>query len=150
MKTVWLFFFVILSNNLYSQETYENNMYFGTLATLYVYHTPSAKAEAMGRGQVANNSGDYGAYYNPALTSLSSGVKFNYSYTEVGRAKPSLHYYEASYSNKKFGSIGLSAYHYSKDQQNIYAFKDKYSGGYYDAIYNLNYSREVLKGFSRE
>lgn len=147
MKIIWLFLFALLSNQLYSQETYENNMYFGTLATLFVYHTPSAKAEAMGRGQVANNNGDYGAYYNPALTSLSNGIKFNYSYTEVGRAKPSLHYYEVSYSNKKLGSIGLSAYHYSKDQQNIYAFKNKYSGGYYDAVYNLNYSREVYKGF---
>lgn len=147
MKSIWLLLFALLTSQLYSQETYENNMYSGTLATLFVYHTPSAKAEAMGRGQVANNNGDYGVYYNPALTSLSNGVKFNYSYTEVGRAKPSLHYYEVSYSNKKLGSIGLSAYHYSKDQQNIYAFKDKYNGGYYDAVYNLNYSREVYKGF---
>lgn len=147
MKTIWLILFILSTCISYSQETLPEIKYYGTLAPLYINHSPSAKAEAMGKGLVANNNGDYGSYYNPALTSLSEGLNTNFSYIEVGGIKPSLSYYGASYSGKKLGSIGVTAYYFTKPQNRLYAYDEKYKGGYYDAIYTVNYSREIVKDF---
>jgi len=147
MKIIILSFFIFLSGFIYAQEVYDDNKYAGAFAPQFINHTPSARAEAMGKGQVANNSGEYGSYFNPALTSLSKGFKIDLSYTEVGNIKPSLSYHGVSYSNNKFGSLGVTAYYFSKDKDHHYWYDQKYSGAYYDAIYTVNYSREVVKDF---
>jgi len=147
MKITWLLSFLIISNFCLSQETVnDKNIYEGILSELFVNHQPSAKGDAMGRGLVANNDGDFGAYYNPALTSLSEGLKFNYSYSQSEPDKPSFNYYEVSYTNEKLGSIGLSAHYYSKNPY-WYSYYNASKKSYYDAAYTINYSREVIKDF---
>lgn len=147
MKTIWLFLLIISSNICYSQNVRDANIYEGILANLYVNHQPSEKGEAMGRGLVANSDGDYGSYYNPALTSLSKGLNFDYSYSQSDGVKPSLNYYGVSYSNKKIGSFGLSAYYFSKPLEEDYGFAAQRKHSYYDAIFTVNYSREVIQDF---
>jgi len=151
MKTVWLIFIFALSGVSYSQEGYETpifepNIYEGVLSNLFVNHQPSARAEAMGRGLVANNNGDFGGYYNPALTSLSKGFNFNYSYSQSDKEKPSLNYYCLSYSDENIGSIGIIAYYFSKPQSG-FNHTDLSEKGNYDAIYTVNYSREIIKDY---
>lgn len=147
MRTFWLFILFISSNICYTQYVRDVNIYEGILANLYVNHQPSAKGEAMGRGLVANSDGSYGSYYNPALTSLSKCLSFDYSYSQSDGVKPSLNYYGVSYSNEKIGSFGLSAYYFSKPLEDNYGFKEQRKHSYYDAIFTLNYSREVVKDF---
>lgn len=147
MKSIWLLLFIMFSNLCYSQYINDVNIYEGILANLYLNHQPSAKGEAMGRGLAANSDGSYGSYYNPALTSLSRGLNFDYSYSQSDRVKPSLNYYGVSYSNEKIGSFGLSAYNFSKPLEDDYGFAAQRKHSYYDAIFTLNYSREVVKDF---
>lgn len=143
MKIIWLILLTTVSAISYSQESFEDNVYKGAMSSLFVNHRPGAKGEGMGRGLVANNEGDYGSYYNPALTSLSKGLNFTYSYSQNENPKPSQNYYGISYSNEKLGSFGISAYLFSKVS---YYVDNKKS--YYDAIYTLNYSKEVVENFS--
>jgi len=148
MKTIRLFLFIISFGNCYSQDvTVDNNIYEGILSNLYLSHQPSAKGEMMGRGLVANNDGRYGSYYNPALTSLSKGVNFDYSYSQSGGEKPSFNYYAVSYSGEKLGSFGVSAYYASKTPLEIYENGGYRKKNYYDAVYTVNYSKEVIKDF---
>ncbi len=127
------------------QIRYDNNIYRGILSDLYLNHQPYAKSEAMARGLVANSNGSFGSYYNPSLTSLNEGISFDYSYSQADAKKPSLNYYQLSYSKKKLGSIGVSAYYFSKAPESIYGFEEHKRGSYYDALYTINYSREVIK-----
>ncbi len=147
MKTIWLFIFILSSNISYAQYLRDANIYEGILANLYINHQPSAKGEAMGKGLVANSDGSYGSYFNPALTNLSKGLNFDYSYSQSEGVKPSLNYYGISYSNEKFGSIGVSAYYFSKPLDDNPGFVEQRKHSYYDAIFTVNYSKEVIKDF---
>ena len=144
-----LFLILILGlpNSSFPQETYDNNFYEGIFSNIYLNHHPNIRAEAMGRGLSASDNGDYAPLYNPALSSLTKGVKVNYSYSQQESEKPSLNYYEASYSNQKMGSIGLSAYYYSKSPLSGWFIEMQNHKSYYDALYTINYAREVSKDF---
>lgn len=149
MKKLWLLIFILCFSVCHSQETiFDNNMYYGFLSDLYVNHLPDSKAAAMGGGLVANSDGNFGAYYNPALTSLSNGIKFNCSVASTGEKRDSrLVYYEASYTDKKFGSFGIGAYYINKTPPSSYGYNLIGKGTYYDAAYTINYSREFFKDF---
>lgn len=136
-----------LPHSSFSQETYGNNFYEGIFSNIYLNHHPNIRAEAMGRGLSSSDNGDYAPLYNPALSSLTKGVKVNYSYSQQESEKPSLNYYEASYSNQKIGSIGLSAYYYSKNPLSGWFIEMQNHKSYYDALYTINYAREVSKDF---
>lgn len=148
MKTILFILIILFVNSAFSQEVYEQNTYFGILSNLFINHQPNARSEALGRGLVAGNDGNFGSYYNPALTSLSKGFNFNFSYSESRNAKPSITAYNIFYSGEKLGSFGISANIFSKRELNTYGFKAQNRWkSYYDAIYNINYSREVVKDF---
>lgn len=99
--------------------------------------------QAMGGGLVASPENEFGSYYNPALTGLKDGISIASSFSNHYKFFPDakFSYYSASYKIKKIGSFGLSRY------------KVKYSDAsltmesYYNTIYTLNYSREILKNF---
>jgi hypothetical protein len=101
----------------------------------------------MGRGLVANSEGNFGAYYNPALTSLTNGLKINFSSTRGNKYNSRLNYYEASYTNEKWGSFGIGAYYINKNPPSEYGYNRIGKGTYYDAAYTINYSKEVVKDF---
>ncbi|MBN8572004.1 MAG: hypothetical protein J0M18_20475, partial [Ignavibacteria bacterium] len=112
---------------------------------LYLNRQPSPKAEAMGNGLVANSDGDFGSFYNPALTSLTIGTNFNSSYSEPKTGKSSFNFIGLSYTNEKSGSFGISRYYWGKDDK---TYRDYgVNGKVYNAIYRINYSREVVKDF---
>jgi hypothetical protein len=148
MKSIWLIVILISSEFCYSQDfTIDNNLYEGILEDLYINHQPSAKGESMGRGLVANSDGHFGSYYNPALTSLSKGLNADYSYSQSEGGKPSLNYFGVSYGNKKMGNVGISAYIFSKPREDNHGFISQLRGNYYDALYTVNYYREIIKNF---
>lgn len=145
MKIIWLCILIFCSNIVHSQSGIERNTYYGALSDLYLNRQPSPKAEAMGRGLVANYDGDFGSFYNPALTSLTNGVSFNSSYSEPAKEKFSYNYLGLSYTNQKSGSFGISRYYWGKDDKNYW--DSRVNGKVYNAIYRINYSREVVKDF---
>jgi len=147
MKIICLIFLSLISAAAYSQSEAEQRRYRGVLSSLYLHHQPSAKGEAMGRGLVANYEGSFGSYYNPALTSLSKGINFDFSYSEADNIKPSLSYFGVSYSDEKLGSIGISAYYFSKPTEPYNSFRPRLLLKHYDALFTVNYSREIVKDF---
>ena len=78
MKTIWLSLFVFITGNLFAQ----NPLYEGLLQGLYLDRQPSPVAESMGGGLTAYTKNEFGAFYNPALTSLNAGLTFNYSHSK--------------------------------------------------------------------
>ncbi|MBS1492523.1 MAG: hypothetical protein JST55_03370 [Bacteroidetes bacterium] len=155
MKIVWLFLFLILSSGISYSQNY-TPAYYDFFRELYIDRQPSAKAQSMGGGLVANTNNDFGSYYNPALTSLSQGLTFNTSfsgdYKDYENSK--FNYYGASYNFRNVGTFGLSRYSY----YNVNTFTSLiYNGSEYveqkyvienrNFIYTLNYSREMLKNF---
>ncbi|MBS1492520.1 MAG: hypothetical protein JST55_03355 [Bacteroidetes bacterium] len=148
MKKLCILFLIIVSNLCYSQDiTIDDNLYKGILDDLFINHQPSAKGESMGRGLVANSDGHFGSYYNPALTSLNKGFNADYSYSQSESGKPSINYFGVSYGNDKIGNFGVSAYIFSKAREDNLGFKAQLKGSYYDAVYTVNYSREIVKDF---
>ena len=145
MKIVRVIILLLIAVNAYSQTERVHNIYTGILSDLYLNHQPYAKSEAMGRGLVANYEGSFGSYYNPALTSLNKGITTDISYTESDRTKPSISYLGVSYSNEKLGSVGVSAYYFSKPTVSSYYSEEHKISSYYDAAYAVNYSREIVK-----
>lgn len=145
MKIISLCIIIFCSNISYSQLGHGKNIYYGALSDLYLNRQPSPKAEAMARGHVANTDGDFGSFYNPALTSLTKGINFNSSYSEPSKEKFSYNYLGLSYTNEKTGSLGISRYYWGKDDKN---YRDsRVNGKVYNAIYTINYSKEVVKDF---
>lgn len=154
MKTFSVAIFLFLTSTVFAQSSQYTSKYDGTLGELYLYRQPSAKAEAIGRGMVANNNSDFGSYYNPALTSLGSGITFNSSYsTPYYLATASkFNYFSVSYSDEKLGSFGLSRYYWTLGEellttnetgQEIITLDNDLN----NSLYTLNYSREVVKDF---
>ncbi len=145
MKIISLCIFIFCSNISYSQLGHGKNIYYGALSDLYLNRQPSPKAEAMGNGLVANSDGDFGSFYNPALTSLTNGINFNSSYSEPKTGKSSFNFIGLSYTNQISGSFGISRYYWGKDDK---TYRDRgVNGKVYNAIYRINYSREVVKDF---
>ncbi len=95
----------------------------------------------MGRGLVANYDSEFGSYYNPALTSLGSGVNFNLSHAFLYHRNTDYDYIGIGYADKKFGSFSISRYNW--------AIGVNESGSYssHNSIHTLNYSRELAEGF---
>jgi hypothetical protein len=129
-----IFSFSILS----AQSSYEPS-------SLYYARQPSAKAEAMGKGLVANINNDFGSYYNPASTSLSKGLTAFGSYSEgyFFNYDAKYNYVGLSYNFDKIGSFGLSRYYAGSGTDYIF-----YNGNDVNfKLYTLNYSREIFKNF---
>ncbi len=141
MKSLWIFLFVTFSSLAYSQGIHQTDLYQGLLSNLYISHQPSAKGEAMGRGLVANYDGEFGSYYNPALTSLGSGVSISKSHTFLYTNDVYYDYKSAGYSNKKTGSFSFSKNNWINTEPTMY--KPQYD----NSIYTINYSKEILQGF---
>ncbi|MBN8572005.1 MAG: hypothetical protein J0M18_20480 [Ignavibacteria bacterium] len=150
MKKIILLLLILITEISYSQT----NEYKGYLEELYVARQPSPRAEAMGRGHVADNQNDFGSFYNPALTSLSEGLNINTSFSSKFFYSDSAfyNYFGASYKLKNIGSFSLSKYRFDYGQEFYVttAFEPEGTGEkyriYYD-IYTLNYSREIIKDF---
>ncbi len=150
---VLLLFISLFCNISFSQETATPD-YSGILSELYLYRQPSAKAEAMGRAMVANTNGDFGSYYNPALTSLSSGLILNASYSSPYYLadKSSFNYFGIGYTDKKIGSFSLSRYHWTLGEKIIITNETgaeigESEGDLTSSLYTLNYSREIIRDF---
>jgi len=139
MKNIWLFLFLLFSGLCFPQSYSKN--YYGFLEELYIDRQPSAKGQSMGGGLVAYSETEFGSYYNPALTSLSEGLTVNTSfsnnYKNYNDAK--FNYFGTSYKIKNIGSFSLSRYQINYQ---TYDFKNNYH-----SIYNLNYSKEIVKNF---
>ncbi|MBS1492518.1 MAG: hypothetical protein JST55_03345 [Bacteroidetes bacterium] len=139
MRKILVLILLLVSGITYSQS----DKYDGYLEELFLARQPSARAEAMGRGHVADNQNDFGSFYNPALSGLSEGLNINTSFS--GRYYNSrqsfFNYFGATYKLNKIGSIGLSRYHFD--------FNEEYSVStiYKPYIYTLNFSREMVKDF---
>ena len=118
MKKFWLFILLLISELSYSQS----NEYKGYLEELYIARQPSPRAEAMGRGHVADNQNDFGSFYNAALTSLSEGLTVNTSFSHNYFFTDSAfyNYIGASYNLKGIGSFSLSRYHFNYGQEFLY------------------------------
>lgn len=153
MKYIVLAVSFLFISNLSAQNYFQSDKYSGTLAELYLHRQPSAKAEAMGMGSVANNDADFGSYYNPALTSLSNGVTVNTSFSNPYylATKSKFNYFGASYSDKKLGSFGLSRYFWTLGEDIIITNEMGVETGTLDSynfsLYSLNYSREIINDF---
>ncbi|MBN8570890.1 MAG: PorV/PorQ family protein [Ignavibacteria bacterium] len=154
MRPLSIVIFLIFSTNIFSQSSQYTSKYDGTLAELYLYRQPSAKAEAMGRGMVANNNADFGSYYNPALTSLGKGINFNSSYSTPYylATESKFNYLGISYSDEKLGSFGLSRYYWTLGEEIVYTTETGQEILTVDpdlnySLYTLNYSREIVKDF---
>lgn len=140
MRTVILLFLVlIVTCSLFSQSSY--NKYTGALSDIYFKMQPDPKSEAMGRGLSANVESDFGSYYNPALTGLTRGVKFNLSFTNFTRKNQDYNFISTSFEIKKVGSFSISKYNYSV------SFNEDGVTNAHNSIHTLNYSREINKDF---
>lgn len=150
-KFALIFFFI--STCVYGQSIYNNDKYYGTLAELYLHRQPSPKAEAMGMGMAANNDEGFGADYNPALSSLGSGLNFNTSFSNPYylATESKFNYFGVSYSDKKLGSFGLSRYFWTLGEPTVITTETGAELGTVDtygtALYTLNYSRELTNNF---
>jgi hypothetical protein len=102
---------------------------------------PDPKSEAMGRGLSANSEGDFGSYYNPALTSLIKGVNFNLSHTNLSRDNTDYNFISIAFDVKNIGSFSISKYNYAVD------IDDGGDAAYHNSIHTLNYAREISKDF---
>jgi hypothetical protein len=148
LKFALIFFFI--STCIYGQSIYNSDKYYGTLAELYLHRQASPKAEAMGMGMAANNEEGFGANYNPALTSLGSGLNINASFSSAYylATESKFNYFGASYSNKKLGSFGLSRYFWTLGEPTIITTETGAELGtvdtYSTSLYTLNYSREII------
>lgn len=140
MRTViFLFSLLVVTGNIFSQSSY--NSYRGALSDLYFNMQPAPKSEAMGRGLSANSEGDFGAYYNPALTGLVHGVKFNLSFTNLQRNNQGYNFISVAFELKNIGSFAISKYNYGV------GINEDGDADYHNSIHTLNYSREVCKDF---
>ncbi len=144
MKSIRLFLSVFLLLFLFSSSVFSQNFaqrYMGAISQLYFERQPDPKSEAMGKGLVANYDSEFGAYYNPALTSLGKGVSFNISHTSPDKRDTDYDYIGVSYAGAKFGSISISKYNWSTG---------KTRGGnaaFHNSIHTLNYSRNAGKEY---
>ncbi len=153
MRQILLAISCLFFCNLSAQSFFQSDKYSGTLAELYLHRQPSAKAEAMGMGMVANTDADFGSYYNPALTSLGNGINVSTSFSNpyYGADKSKFNYLGASYSDKKLGSFGLSRYHWTIGEEilitNEFGTEVGIAYDYSLSLYTLNYSRELPNNF---
>lgn len=125
---------IIFAQNI--QDQYDPfNIYYG--------RQPSAKAEGMGKGFVANTSNDFGAFYNPASTSLTKGLTAFASYSNryYTDNNANYNYQGLSYNFDKIGTFGLSRYYIGSGLDRLIGDNFNYK------LYTLNYSREVLSNF---
>jgi len=154
MKTLWRLFLLILVVSPFKNSFSQNYDVFGSpLAELYLYREPNAKADAMGRSGVVSLDNNFGSYYNPALTSLGSGITANASFSKPFylAEKSTYNYFGVSYSDKKIGSIGLSRYHWNFGEDIIITDETGRETGevghIHYSLYTLNYSREIIENF---
>jgi hypothetical protein len=112
---------------------------------IYYGRQPSAKAEAMGRGLVANPSDDFASFYNPASTSFSEKIDVNFSLSDkyFSIEDASFNYEGINLNLKNWGNIGISRFYMgSKDIFNDYVDDDLSF-----TLYTLNYSRHIANNF---
>ncbi|MBN8570886.1 MAG: hypothetical protein J0M18_14755 [Ignavibacteria bacterium] len=75
------------------------------------------------------------ARYQTYILTVSQALKPKSSFNFIG----------LSYTNQKSGSFGISRYYWGKDDKN---YRDsRVNGKVYNAIYTINYSKEVVKDF---
>ncbi|MBS1492519.1 MAG: hypothetical protein JST55_03350 [Bacteroidetes bacterium] len=151
MKTLCLLSLILFSSLAYSQSDSDIPKYNGAMDELYLNRQPSARVDAMGKASAVSMTGDFGSYYNPALTSMSKGITANASFSSPYYFDETikLNYLELGYSDKKIGSISFSRYFLNVGEYN---YKDRRFYSYtrpatYNSIYRLNYSREIVKNF---
>jgi len=145
MKNFWLLFIFLIPAISYSQD----NKYYDFLEELYFERQASPRAEAMGTGLAADNQNDFGALYNPALTSLEQGLKVNVSSSDKPRDYRNGDYssYNVSYNLKNIGSFGFSRYSFKFNETYYYGSGYLTGENLRHTIYTVNYSREIFKDF---
>lgn len=135
-KVLIIFFFLIFSSHLPAQILLDPyDIYYG--------RQPSARAEAMGRGMVANSSNEFASFYNPASSSFTHGINFNFSHSTkyYNDKNANFNYEGVSYDLKKGrGNIGLSRYYMG-------AGNELNGDNFNYTFYTINYSRHVIYGF---
>jgi hypothetical protein len=145
LKIICLLLLIFLPNFSYSQSQYNF-----VLEELYS-RGPSAKAEAMGKGFVANTENEFGSYYNPALSSLSEGLVINTSFSNRYEFYDNsrYNYWGVSYKIKNIVTVGLSRYYfnygvdfYKSSAQEPYT--SVLVGEISNTIYTVNFSREMM------
>lgn len=144
MKIIRLSLFVLILLISFSRLSFsqKSKIYEGALSQLYFDRQPNPKSEAMGRGLVANYDAEFGSYYNPALTSLGSGVNFNISHTALEEKTTDYNYIGIGYAGKKLGAFSISRYSWA---EGIDPSGSSYKA--HNSIHTLNYSREVSENF---
>jgi hypothetical protein len=127
--------------------------YLGGLEYYYFDRQPSAKAEAMGRGSVANETDAFGCLYNPALISLNNGLCLSASiaspYYLLEDAKFS--FIGITYTSKDYGSLGFCRYNYDDGLDNTATDENGNvlgSSESTESIYTLTYAYPVLLNFN--
>lgn len=136
MKKILIAFFILIAcSNLSAQFLDTYDIYYG--------RQPSARAEAMGRGMVANPSNEFASFYNPASSSFTHGININFSHSAkyYNDKNANFNYEGVSYDLKKGrGNIGLSRYYMGAGLR-------RNGDNYSFTFYTFNYSRHVIDGF---
>lgn len=103
---------------------------------IYYGRSPSAKAESMGKGMVANPSNEFASFFNPASSSFLKGLDLSASFSHNNRRN-----YNYEGINYKFknggGSLGISRYYIGMGLNEDRSDNVSYT------FYALNYSNEV-------
>ena len=102
MKSLILFFYLIVSIPVYPQNVYNNFM-----KEFYLDRSPSAKAISMGGGLVAYPEYEFSSWYNPATVGLSEPITTNFSYVSADEKKY-LYDFNISYNSGRYGAFGFS------------------------------------------
>lgn len=138
MKKVLIYIKLLLFSFLFQQSNLPAQ---GILTPYDIYYgrSPSAKAEAMGKGMVANPSNDFASFFNPASSSFSKGLDLSVSFSHSNRRN--YNYEGINYKFKNSGGIlGINRYYIgmglSEDRSNNVNY----------TFYTLNYSNEVADG----
>jgi hypothetical protein len=118
---------------------------------VFMYTQPNAKAEAMGGGMATTYGSPFSATYNPAASSLVTGLNIEASHFNpylIGDNRPHYEAYGISYNTQKYGAIAFNASHYSEGSEMQRTIRDSSGYGYKtlytytpnQTLYTFNYS----------
>lgn len=127
---LFLFSFLLLQSDLSAQGWL-------TAYDIYYERSPSAKAESMGKGMVANPTNEFASFFNPASSSFSKGLDLSTSFSHNHRRN--YNYEGINYKLKNGGgSLGISRYYIGMGLNEDRSENVSYT------LYALNYSTEIV------
>ena len=143
LRILTLFLLVFVTRELYAQDYQE------ALGFFFLQRQPSAKAEAMGQGLVASESGGFASFYNPAGITLNKGLKVSLSQNGPAYLARDANYkfVGVTYQLASFGYVGLSMYRYNWGEFVITGPDGPDPLGSYNpttTLFRLTYAKEVL------